>query len=266
MSKLMPDVMTFEEMDSYLRKKLARFRDSALWEDGVQEGRISLWQDLEEGTKEHSHMVFRAVLRARSLMFNPTTHPTGHQAVGNAGGSRKTVAGEALREKIRNYQTEYRQLHNAEPTGYRIAKDLGMSPANVRTQLKKMATGDTGWHHPGLPLTPDGRVDLKALKFEELKFTSSEDKSGNDLGFNEPVQEGFEDAFVATAVAIEAMSRLTDTQRELIYMLFWEDITMIGYQNLKGISESTAYRRRDEAFKILRAFYVWSDLPEAEYR
>lgn len=265
MSKLMPDVMTFEEMDSYLRKKLARFRDHPLWEDAVQEGRISIWQDMHEGTKENPHMVFRGVLRARALMFNPTVHPTGHEAVHNSGpGSRRSARGDATREKIREYLTDYRKLHGEEPTQYRIAKDLGMDKSTVRSQMAKMKSGDTGWFHPGLPITKDGRVDLKALKFVELKFSSGDDRDG-DLGINEPIEESFEDAFVGSALAQEAMTRLTPAQEELIRAVFFEDATMESFCKLKGISTGTGYKRRDSALIALREFYTSSDLPFGDY-
>lgn len=265
MSGYMPDVMTFEEMDSYLRKKVARFRDHPLWEDAVQEGRISIWNDTKEGVKEHPHMVFRGVLRARALMFNPTVHPTGHVAVHNSGpGSRRSVRGEATREKIREYLKEYRKLHNEEPTQYRIAKDLGMDKSTVRSQLAKMKSGETGWYHPGLPLTKDGRVDLKAMQFVELKFSSGEDRD-NDLGINEPIEPGFEDAFVGSALAQEAMSRLTEAQAEIIRALYYEDATMESFCQEQGISIGTGYRRRDAALIALREFYTSTDLPFGDY-
>jgi hypothetical protein len=266
MSGLMPDVMTFEEMDSYLRKKVARFRDHPLWEDAVQEGRISIWNDLQEGVKEHPHMVFRGVLRARALMFNPTVHPTGHVAIHTAGaGTRKNARGEATREKIRNYVKEYRSIHGEEPTQYRIAKDLGMDKTTVRSQILKMKSGETGWHHPGLPLTKDGRVDLKALVFVELKFSGGEDRNDSDLGINEPIQEGFEDSFVGSALAQEAMSRLTEAQEDLIRALFYEDATIESYCQEKGFSLATGYRRRDSALIALRDFYTSTDLPMGDY-
>lgn len=269
MSKLMPDVMTFEEMDSYLRKKVARFRDSPLWEDAVQEGLISIWQDMQEGTKEHPHMVFRAVLRARALMFNPTTHPTGHVAVNNAGpGSRRSARGEATREKIREYLANYRKLHGEEPTQYRIAKDLGMDKSTVRSQIAKMKTGETGWFHPGLPLTKDGRVDLKALQFVELKFSSGEDRDDN-LGVNEPIEPSFEDEFVDQFVinelVNEAFSRLTPAQEELMRALYWDSATVESYAKEQGISTTTAYRRKDSAMIALKSFYASADIPMDDY-
>lgn len=253
-SRRMPDVMDFEEMDLHLRKFLAKFRDHALWEDAVQEGRISIWRDMDEGTKDGPHMVHRAVIRARAYMFNPTVHPFGHLSNRGGAGSRRSARGEATREKIRAYIKEYEGIHGQTPTNYRIAKDLGMDKSTVRAQVTKMKTGDTGWHHPGLPLTKDGRVDLKALTFVELKFSSGEDRD-EDLGVNEPIEPGFEDQFLASSLANEALSRLTEAQEELVRAVYFEDVTMEGFAKIKGISLATAYRRRDSALIALREFY-----------
>lgn len=263
--KRMPDHMSYEEMEHFLRVFVSKFRDHVLWEDAVQEGRISLWRDMTEGTKNGPHMVHRAVLKAKALMFNPTVHPTGHVAVGGGGpGSRRNVRGEATREKIRNYIKEYEGLHGTTPTNYRIAKDLGMDKSTVRSQVAKMKSGETGWFHPGLPITPDGRVDLKALQIVELKFSSGEDRD-NDLGINEPIEPGFEDQFVATALANEALSRLTEAQEELVRSVYFEDVPLEGFAKLKGIPVATVYKRRDSALIALREFYTSTDLPYGDY-
>jgi len=256
----MSDVMSFDEMERHLRQRVSRFRDHPEWEDAVQEGRISIWKDLQEGTKDHPHMVFRAIRVARALLFNPTAHPTGHVAIGASAGTRKTSRGEATREKIRNYLQDYRRLHDSEPTAYRIGKDLGIDRSTVSAQLRKMRSGETGWHHPGLPLMADGRVDLKAIAHVELKFSDGEDREG---GINEPVEPSFEDSYIGSAVTVQALNQLDDVLKEAIYLFFWQEHTLESYAKLKGCSQSKAWNRKTYALDTLRGWYT--DTPIEDY-
>lgn len=138
--------LTLEETLADVTGRISRrFAGTANLDDLVQEARISAWKDYEQG-KDLKHIRVRAKYRVMGLLNagKPSrqmngAHPqqwTGHLTANRDHQNHKD--GEVVRQKIRQFMSEFRALHGREANSYEIAPAVGLSRATVISHLKRL--------------------------------------------------------------------------------------------------------------------------------
>lgn len=201
----------YENLEQYFKRALSRYVNLPDWEDAVQEAVIQYWKDTEAGVDNPDKCKARAVLRAKGILFNQTGAQNGVCMTGHVGrkstqGTRKP-AGDASRDKIISYTKEFKSLHNREPGVMELSRGLGIGREAVSQHLRKIRS------YGGLS------VPISEIKLERIA-------ASDDLEAPLAVQlTAFEwESTVVDQLSVrQLMSVLTEREKEVVFMFYWED-------------------------------------------
>jgi len=208
----MKPVTTLEDLLYHVEKRIyAKYWKYAEIEEYLQEARIHAWQDFEDGGfEDREDIVRRASNRVRNLITKGTNAaPTGKpvkdkQQYGQA-------KGEEMRQKIRDYMTDYQRLHGSLPSQTETARAIGTSVANVSRHMKRLH----------MFTNPTGVVDVVAMPAWVEEGFFNPDTVDKEYG-------AFENDTVRRLYVAEQVARLPEKERLAIYYRFWEDRTNKG--------------------------------------
>jgi DNA-binding CsgD family transcriptional regulator len=143
---------TLAIVDKYIVKRYATHH--AL-DDLRQEAQIFAWKDYQAGDHDSKGICVRAAYRVLALIGKDKPDSkaqwTGHIEC-KEGQMRNYAAGEASRDKIRMYVTDYTKLHGHSPSVAEVAKNLGMNRQNVNQHMQRLYTFTTQGKYTESPL------------------------------------------------------------------------------------------------------------------
>lgn len=204
---------TLKIVEKYVNKRFSLV--GGYREDFMQEAQISAWQDYEAG-KSTKHICMRAGYRVINLMsINKLGVRGQHQWTGHLTSGRdhqKSSAGEIVREKIRLYLSEYRTLHERQPTQKEIAQAMGITRATVIQHMNRLYLFAGPELGEVIPLDTEYREQYREI-----------DPVGDRVSFG-----------------LDAKSILQQvenpTHRQWLYLVTWEDKTHREVAEMYGVS------------------------------
>jgi RNA polymerase sigma factor (sigma-70 family) len=159
-------------LEKFLRYKLFHYRDDLEFEDAIQEGLIRAWKDHESGKYEPNHLRNRAWSWAHNFLYKDGTYATGTELKRSREGITKKH-GDAIREKVQQYQKEYYAIHAKKPSYQTVAEGTGFSKSQVAVAIRSLktmnhikpayyvdSTGKTRLDHSAYRPSPLYQVDL----------------------------------------------------------------------------------------------------------
>lgn len=194
-------------------------------DDVIQEGIIHAWEDIQAGTYTKRHILHRASIWSKAF-FSTRRPPTGKPAL-----SRDfitTADGRARIEKVKNFRTEWFELHDAFPTAQQIADGVGVSVSWAAKVSKNIKNGDLQEHSSRFR-NEFGDLDYtKVIAFSiEGAFTmrtGREQHEGEEPSFLLPhAHESAEEDWFSEQGGLEMLDLLKDEkQRTVVYLYFWQ--------------------------------------------
>lgn len=241
------------ELRRTIMKRMMRHRSHPDFEDGLQEAYIRSWEDLQAGMDDYGYLVRRAAMWGRAYLYN--SH---HYATGDLGRDRtgmKRAAGEASREKIKNYIREYVELHGNTPTNVHVAEALGMSDSNVGIHLKILREQS----FKVITREEDGnRVDRGAYKYINISdlFTNVDDSEREDNENHKALAvESFENEYLAEQGFLDLIEPLDDELKTIVILLHcydWSQKEVGEYLGFTTNPQPRVKKKADRAYRILR--------------
>lgn len=242
----------FEELSGTIRKRITKLYGSHNeCEDAIQEATIRAWKDIENGITDYGYLVNRGASWAKAFLFNSSHYPTGD--LGRSTGGWTMPKSDAIREKIKLYMQEYKELHGREPSIRQIQKGIG-TKVDIARHIKTIKSSI------GVLTRPNGgnRIDRSAYVYHPLPdFNDQNDDtqwvSNSDLP--KYVTPSFEEGTLSDASFISLVSRLDDEELKRVLVLYYvEDWSQkeIGVHLGYSHPQATVARMMKKAYKILR--------------
>lgn len=251
----LPVTSLSEDMMQLIRWKLRRFGERSSFEDGLQEGYIQAWRDIEKGGYDFYHILHRAQTKAHAFfMEDGHHHPTGHLAI-TSENRRLPETAQAIRDKIVAYREEYFRLHDQYPPHTVADKALGLKEGSVGNHVRSMAK--YGSYKP--QMTEDGRVDVRAYQLVSLDWQPDEASDTNDIVAMARYQvlqtPSFEDEYVDQVSFFDLIKPLPVDMKQILTMKFIYEMKeseigrVLGYKH----AQVGANRKIKKALKMLKS-------------
>ncbi len=229
-------------LESYFRKSLARYSDMPDWEDAIQEACIQAW--LDDGKYPESQIKGRAVIRGKQIILHQTGLAGGSTMTGHVG--RKStegvgrVQGEATREKIRQYISEFSALHGREPNNVEVSKAIGITDGEVGRHRKVMKTYGVS-------------VPLSEVKVHTLSTSQSREDQDDDVSYaitRYAVQ--WENDAIDKLTVDALLEALTFKQRQAVYCTHWLGLSTRRAAEYMGVAQPTVRLHLKAAYDRMR--------------
>lgn len=237
----------YEEADRFVYKACFRYKPHhpELWEDGMQEGMIQVWRDLEAG-----ETVKLKILRRAALAANRFFQRNGEYFFGKERKSREGLitssSGRAAQEKVQAYLDEVLPVRgNVWPTNTEIAKATGLSRPTVVKIAKRIKEGRVDH----MVYREDGRRDwdfYKTVSVEELGRTSNIFADNFNRHWSDDTRMPsveFEDDLMAHHGFLDIVSQVNDHHKEVLYLYFVEGLSANEIAKHFGLASSAIASR-----------------------
>lgn len=229
-------------LETYFRKALGRYSDMPDWEDAIQEACISAWMD--NGKYPDSQIKARSVIRGKQILLHQTGLAGGSTMTGHVG--RKSTEGtvrsqgEATREKIRLYVSEYAQLHGKEPNNVEVAKAIGITNAVVGDHRKRMKTYGVS-------------VPLNEVQVHTLSTSQAREDQDDDVSYAIVRYAVQWETDTINRLTVEALLEvLTQKQKQAVYCTHWLGLSGRTAAEYMGIAKSTVRLHLNAAYARMR--------------
>jgi DNA-directed RNA polymerase specialized sigma24 family protein len=231
----------FEELAEAVRRKVYfKYSTSHLVDDLAQEAVFQAWRLHMDG-KEDGYILFWAPKQVVKFLGTKPEPFTG-STKDHGGGSRQTTTtteGDVNRQKIKQAQQTYMDLHGTKPSNAEIGRMIGMEPRRVSKYVNR-----ANFH-----LT----TDLPDSPVVTHLDAWSAEYSGGDLSYNHAVAvEGFEDVSVDRLLVEDLLPDLKEREREVVYLHYWQDMPQADVARALKISPAYTHRVHKEAISHLR--------------
>lgn len=223
--------LTLESIIDKVRAKVySKYRTRSDVDDLMQEASVLAWRKHSETDWDDAKVIYHAARKADSLVSGksgevPTGKPVNYT-------KRTQSTGDASREKLRAYLTEYEKIHGEAPTNAHVAKALGMNYNNVR------------YHRNRLHLF-DGEVNKRSAYV--LSLSEGLDALNNDSQdvpgwmFQLPSEELNTEALDTKIDVRRAIAKtLNDRDKRFLFLEFWLDKSYVDIGKELGFSGAYA--------------------------
>jgi DNA-directed RNA polymerase specialized sigma24 family protein len=182
-----------------IKKRMPYIGSQDDFEDAVQEALIRAWE-LSDSVLDKNKILYKAVDRGKAVVSKGTgSAPLGKPLRDKTGQRHST--GDLSRQKIKDFQVQFKDIHDRLPTVTEISRGLGMSTRNVRDHLLRSSTDRKSI------ATDKGRI-IEAMQLSSVEI---------DPDYMGETYE-FEDELVSYLTFIEMISVLNERDRELMYL------------------------------------------------
>lgn len=211
------------------------------WEDAYQEGVIRMWKDIEAGNTVFKHVINRADMWARNVMFQNAPQ-TGEPRRSHTG--RSSAQGVKSREKIKLFLDEYMQFHDKMPTNKVISQSTGVHPDNMTEHLRKLREGGGK-----ATFTDDvGRINRAAYSWAPLEI----DGELRTEATRHLITPGFEDSVVSEEGFWYLIADLPQEDRDIIVKRYYLDWSTADIGRDLGFDKFPAQRTNSRLQRILK--------------
>lgn len=230
-------MIELDDIRRYLYKALSSYTSRSEYEDGLQEGLIRAWKDIEAGNDDFLHVAHRA--RRWAINFILDSDSGRRKATGAPSRTmegRKDSHGEATREKIRQFITHYRELHGEEPTQKQVAEGIGYTPQTVGHHMRNMREGRGTNHAIYNEFYGEKRVDYNAYRTSSYNIDSIPEDQSKVFARH---AISFEDQSVAEMDFYNTLAKVDPIHQQV---LFWYYVEGYNYQEVAHLGGATATR------------------------
>ncbi len=215
----------YVEAEKYLWTSVKRYSLYSYHDlqEAVHEGMIRVWRDLEDGYTEKLHILRRAAMRSREILY---TH--NEQTLGKPRLSHEGTSYSPIREKIQVYLAEYMPVHdNVWPKAKDVAAALGISKDSAAEQLRNIKTGK--FNHGVMKQRKDGSFIKDAdyyrpISVEGLNSNISSvegSRQWTDSPLVSQYSETWENGLIDSLDMAEYISELQPRYQQAIHLYFY---------------------------------------------
>lgn len=226
-----------ENLIQDIKNLIVRYCRPDNFDDAVQEALIRAWQ-LSESNYSRDKILAKAVDRGRAVI-NPFAGPVPLGKPAKSKEGYRDAEGNISRQKIKDFQDNFKEVHERLPTVTEISRGLGMSTRNVRDHLSRLKTD-----RKSILVTDNNRV-LEPLH-ASLEVLNEDDEIVSDT-----VQ--FEDELLAWLNFVDLVSILNPRDKELMYFSHVEGMRNAEVARCLGKSDSTVRDLINRAHHSLRS-------------
>lgn len=223
-------------LDKVRARVFSKYRTHRDVEDLMQEASIKAWKLCEEHPDwDDARIIYSATMKAQSLVSDLSGEaPTGKPI--HVVQHKQQASGEASREKIRKYLSDYIRLHGTQPTKSKIADDLGMSRRNVIFHMNRLYL-----------------FEGATTKAKEYSLDAGLDAEEPPAWvYSLPAIQVDYDA-VSTAFEVRrAVSTLKDKDRQFIYLEYYKDMRPVDVARALGTRDNYLPKMRKRILSQLR--------------
>lgn len=230
---------TFDELATAIRKKaLYTYQGSPIMDDLAQEAVLFGWKLYMDG-KEAPYILYWSVKQAVRHLGDKPAPFTG--SAGEHGGTRETSTtkqGDLNREKIKQAQREYYELHGSMPSNAEIGRMVGMETRRVSKYVNRLN------FHTAFATGPPKITYLEAM---------ADGSADGDPSYLKAVaQDGFEDKTLDALIVRDILPELKDQEREVVFLQYWQDMSQADISRTLHISPAYTHRLHKAAINRLR--------------
>lgn len=225
----MYDDSIYEEVRRYLLVAMSKYHELTphLWEDGLQEGMVQAWRDVEAGVEPKLKLLRRSAMASRRYFQRGGETSFGKPAISRTG---ITSLGSSI-EKVQAFLDEFVPVHDRQPLAREVAEALGISRSGASTALKRIREGR--YDHMKYVQMNNGsnRKDYtyySTVNIEDFtedkphKEGQSEDKL-NILG--RYAESSPEDSVISNQYLMDIFKQLEPHHAEVLYLRFFQSYT-----------------------------------------
>lgn len=219
-----------------IKNLIVRYCTPSNFDDAVQEALIKAWQ-LSDSDYSRDKILAKAVDRGKAVINpNAGSVPLGKPTRSKTG--YRSFEGNSSRQKIKQFQTDFQQLHNRLPAIVEISRGLGMSTRNVADHLVKIRTD-----RRSVPVSETNRL-REPLSYSLDVLNAEDEIVANTIEF--------EDMLLDCLSFIEMVSTLEQDDRELLYLAHVQGMTNAEVSRCLKKSDSTIRDRMKRIHLSLR--------------
>lgn len=230
----------FDDLAQKIKRKIyGRYGTSHLVEDLAQEAVIEGWK-MYMDDREDGYILFWAAQKvSRYLGTEPEPFTGSTDSRGGHGQSVTTAEGDAQREKIKQAQREYMQLHGKKPSNAEVGRMIGMDPRRVSKYVNRA----------NFNLPPKATTAPVIAYFDGWVEASDE----GDMSYIKALaEESFEETSIDKILVDDMLPELKEREREVVYLHYWQDLPQADIARELKISPAYTHRVHKEAIGRLR--------------
>lgn len=223
----MYDESIYTEVEKYLYVRTGRYRPMFPdnWEDGIQEGMIQAFRDVQDNVQPKLKLIRRAGLAAERYFQGNCENPFGkpHKSRDGLSSKRGTI------EKVQAFLDEFIKLHDRKPTGTEVANAVGISNRSANMALTRIREGRVDHMRYHTNSEGERRKDYDYYNVVHLEnyATKEAGSAGEARGWEYspyiplPTEE-FESDSVERLALVETINRLSEKNRKVLYWKIFE--------------------------------------------